>query len=304
MSYIIQLDHTYPDLAKAECEALGAKLIPLDDKYYASSQLPNAKKAGFTSAVYEVLAEASVFEDLAFEKEWFAPNYKLHVVDFTQNKKELTVYADHIHSKIAALVDLKNPEQKIYLFISKNKYILTKKIFARKSFATRHTKELPGKHPTTMDPKLARAMINLAQADSIYDPFCGAGGIVIEAQTIDVQASGSDIVPAMINRAQANAQHLDVEVHFSVADATTLEKDEEAYVTDLPYGRNSAVSEEIDNLYEKFFLQAQKNTTTIVCGSSKDLHPSGWEKIAQFKLYVHKSLTRYISVFKLSNGQS
>ncbi len=58
-----------------------------------------------------------------------------------------------------------------------------------------------------MPPKLAQILINLAAVQppcTIYDPFCGTGGILIEALRMGYGIAGADIDPRVLEQADAN----------------------------------------------------------------------------------------------------
>ena len=55
-------------------------------------------------------------------------------------------------------------------------------------------------HPSTMDSKLARCMVNLSRAQKnklLLDPFCGVGGILLEAASIGCKVIGCDVSKKM-----------------------------------------------------------------------------------------------------------
>lgn len=58
-----------------------------------------------------------------------------------------------------------------------------------------------------LPPKLARIMLNLARLkpeNSIWDPFCGLGNLIIQSQLLDLYGFGTDINPKTVSRAQNN----------------------------------------------------------------------------------------------------
>jgi tRNA G10 N-methylase Trm11 len=60
-----------------------------------------------------------------------------------------------------------------------------------------------------MPPKLAQMMINLAGLDrgkAIYDPFCGTGGLLLEALIMEYKIFGSDINEEALNQAKRNIE--------------------------------------------------------------------------------------------------
>lgn len=63
-----------------------------------------------------------------------------------------------------------------------------------------------------LPPKLARIMINLSRApeghlpEKIYDPFCGTGTVLLEALSLGVRITGSDLSEKMITATKKNTQ--------------------------------------------------------------------------------------------------
>lgn len=59
-----------------------------------------------------------------------------------------------------------------------------------------------------LPPKLAQILINLAVRDSeklkVFDPFCGSGGVLVEAGLLGHEIIGSDVDPRMIDFSQKN----------------------------------------------------------------------------------------------------
>ncbi len=79
--------------------------------------------------------------------------------------------------------------------------------FAKRDFGRPRPNKLKGMLP----PKLARIMVNLAMQkpeSTIYDPFCGSGGILQEALLLKYAALGSDIDPISIDETKENLEWL------------------------------------------------------------------------------------------------
>lgn len=188
---------------------------------------------------------------------------------------------------------------------------------SKKGFLSRRAHLLPAGHPTSLHPKLARAMVNLTgasgQGEVIVDPFCGAGGILIEAGLIYCRVVGYDIDKLMLKRAKINLDYVGIGGYvLKQKDATTLtRKDRGDYiVTDLPYGKNSKLSEnDLEELYLKFFKVLKEfrfgrgiRTERAVVGlpdfvDYKKLLKKAKLKIKkEFDWYLHKSLTKKIIV--------
>ena len=91
-------------------------------------------------------------------------------------------------------VDLDHPDKEIRGFVSDRTffYLKTHEI-DRGQFDRRAVKERPFFSPISLHPRLARALVNLTavrKGESLLDPFCGTGGILIEAAMLGVNCHG------------------------------------------------------------------------------------------------------------------
>ena len=112
--------------------------------------------------------------------------------------------------------------------------------------------------PVSLDPRIARAMVNLAHPHTpdgrpaLADPFCGTGGVLIEAALLGVHSYGLDLDEEMVEGTRRNLEWLGNEqdelaaVITEVDDALefTLDEPVSAFAFDPPYGRNSWQSDD------------------------------------------------------------
>src|SRR3989344_3718563 len=144
----------------------------------------------------------------------------------------------------------------------------------KNKFESRRAHLLPAGHPAMTHPRVARAMVNLSGAvREVLDPFCGAGGILIEAGLCGLKATGFDIDKKSLFRAEKNLKHLGIKnCEIVLQDATTFTGKYEAVVTDLPYGKNTKVTDELEKFYLAFLNNVQKNgIKKIVVGFLSDV---------------------------------
>ena len=92
--------------------------------------------------------------------------------------------------------------------------------------------------PGTLHPPLAAALARLtapAGGEHVLDPFCGDGTLAIEAALAypDARVTGTDIDPARVANARANAQRAGVAVEFAVADAGEADAGRDARPDDV-----------------------------------------------------------------------
>ncbi len=118
-------------------------------------------------------------------------------------------------------------------------------------------------HPSSLVPTLARVLINLSrvkEGETLYDPFCGVGGILIEAGLMGIKVLGSDIREDFIECARKNLEYYGIkDYQLKVCDAKELCFEEfDVIVTDPPYGRYSKIekAKSIIELYRKFLESA------------------------------------------------
>lgn len=312
MTYIIHISQDYPNIAREEIKVLlGIDLEPYIQGYFFTKNkidIDLVKRLGLTKSVYKVLEEYDTSnEEEILEKinyKLFENTYKIDMLCFEGIEKEAKPIADKIFHKITnPKVDIKKPDHKYVFFWSLTEVRLCELIYLNEDSThdrRSHLKEY--NHPTSIHPKLAKAMINLGTKKEFIDPFCGAGGIVIEGAMMNLEVKGSDVDEIMIKRASANAKAYGLEIDFEIKDALRMTEKTECIITDLPYGKNSKLTADLINLYCDFFTVANTLTDKIIVGMHGDtdvdtyLGETDFEIEKQFTIYVHKSMTRTITI--------
>lgn len=165
----------------------------------------------------------------------------------------------------------------------------------------------PQLHPSSLSPKLAKCLINLTgiKKGYILDPFCGSGGILIEAALMNLKPIGYDIDEVMLRRAIINLTHYNIKnFKLKLTDATKIKKKFNYIVTDLPYGKNTAVKD-LNKLYLNFLKNLKKiliKKAVIVFPDFINYKPlikkSKLKLEKEFSYYIHKSLSKKIVVLK------
>ncbi|MFQ6077015.1 MAG: DNA methyltransferase, partial [Candidatus Bathyarchaeia archaeon] len=95
-------------------------------------------------------------------------------------------------------VRLENPDKAFFGVLTDGNFVfgLKEVELSPKPMLERRPRRRPFFHPSSLMPKLARCMVNLARprrGDSVLDPFCGTGSLLIEAGLMGMKALGSDI---------------------------------------------------------------------------------------------------------------
>jgi len=205
------------------------------------------------------------------------------------------------------------------------------------NYLGRQPMERPFFKPISLEPRLAKLLISLAHSkgntpQNFIDPFCGTGGIAIEALLQGMNIFVSDLDPTMVygvkkNLSWANDNHENIiEVEkCSVKDIADLwgSKENSIFVFDPPYGRNAWKSDDGLELFLSSLEQALKIdsnsviSTMLPAGSEslennpdsdyivmgrpwseieKEVNKRGWKVIVRSPVKVHKSLARMVVV--------
>lgn len=129
----------------------------------------------------------------------------------------------------------------------------------RRALDSRQAKYRQFFSPISLSPRFARAFLNICGArrgKRVLDPFCGTGGIAMEAVLLGADVVGSDIDGRMVEGTALNLRQIGLEqgweLHrLDVGEIGSLGSFD-AVVTDPPYGRSSfANRESIAALYSR-----------------------------------------------------
>ena len=162
-------------------------------------------------------------------------------------------------------------------------------------------------HPGVMMPRMARALVNISlvrEGEPLLDPFCGTGGIVLEAALAGARGIGCDIDRVMAAGSRKNVPAGD----FLVADTSTLPFGDScipAVVTDLPYGQSVSVgASSLEALYHDALHEIRRVLVPgrrAVVVTHRDIDPLAdglFSIVGSYRQRVHRSLTRRILVLR------
>ncbi|UCF07761.1 MAG: methyltransferase domain-containing protein [Thermoplasmata archaeon] len=211
-------------------------------------------------------------------------------------------------------VDLENPDIEVRVIVSQRCFIgLKKKTIPRSAFEERKVQNRPYFSPVSLHPRLARALVNLSRVrrgQVLLDPFCGTGGILIEAAMVGADVVGSDIDKRMVGGCRENLESLGIEnARLLQADISELKNsidDVDAIATDPPYGRAATTNrEELASLYRRAFetceaVLGREGYMAVVLPSTESIS-LGEEHLSlreSYTLKVHRSLTRHFCVYQ------
>jgi len=212
-------------------------------------------------------------------------------------------------------VQLKEPDLTFLCVIYEDSFLFGLARHAKPSgpISRRRPRKRPVFHPSTMPPKIARCMVNLSRArpgEFFADPFCGVGGIVIEATLIGCKVAGVDASTRMLRGVRRNVAHFNLQTFGMVhGDARHLPfHGLHSIATDPPYGRDSSTrGVNVNDLIRQFLNGAggSMNRQGHVCISAPSevqladyARDAGFQVKEKYLVRIHRSLTRQFIVAK------
>lgn len=315
MNLLFELAGDNPDLAVAELECVGevfhtAKGIAVANVWDPASTTRLAQ----THTVMEFLGESessgTALQNLLEELNITTPQTyccrvrKIHPATVDQSSLELEKM---MGQKIHGTVSLKNPETEYRAVFTDTKCYLGRVLYSidRGSFAYRNPQRRAFFHPGVMMPLMARTIVNLTlvrQGELICDPFCGTGGMLLEAELMDLRSIGSDYDPKMLNGCRENLPN----GTCIRADAAKMPYPDgifDAVATDLPYGQSTTIgSDSLDKLYTESLTEIRRilkkggRAVIVTHRDIRDIAKDIFVISGYYEQRVHKSLTRRILV--------
>ena len=207
-------------------------------------------------------------------------------------------------------VDLKDPDFVVKMHMSdKVRLFIEERVTDTDLLNKRKVSERPFFSPISLHPKYARALINMTRVKTrgtVLDPFCGTGGIVIEAAAMGMKVIASDFDEEMIAGCRENMDFYGYKLaDFDVADIGEIGErfhDVDAVCTDPPYGRSTKTGgEDINRIYAR---AGDSIPDSLRPGARAGIvlpHPAEFPRMELEGMYVqrvHGSLSRHYHVFK------
>lgn len=271
------------------------------------------KRLAYTHAAYQILFSATKNTLYERTKKFQWQNYyQQHFAVRCHGFSDEHELAGFIYDQLKKpKVNLQHPKTSFDFFKIDAKnciYVAAKKIWTNnKEFLQRKAHFKPVLYPASLHPKLARAALNMViRKGIVLDPFCGTGGILVEAVFLGFKAIGTDISQTMLDAAKKNADYYGLskikQIKLVKADAAKVTMKADVIVTDLPYGKNTGKIENINKLYLAFLKNAEHITNKAVImfpdfvDYKKIIKRTNWKMIKEFKYYLHKSLSKKIII--------
>lgn len=217
----------------------------------------------------------------------------------------------HFLRGLDASVDLANPELEFTMVEGRRTYFaLTAPGRMRQNWSLRRPRRRPFFHPAAIFPKLSRALVNMTrckEGELFLDPFAGTGSLPLEAAEIGARVVAADQSSTMVAGALSNMEKFRSQ-WLGVVRADAFHppfRQVDAIATDIPYGRASSTrGSEPSAVLEQTLLSMRgllargRRMTLMHNAVAKVESGRDWTLEEEHHLYVHKRLTRAISILR------
>jgi tRNA (guanine10-N2)-dimethyltransferase len=322
---LIELSGEHPTLPRAEAlAAMAAEGVQVRSASFGLQVLrleatgPVERAAGRLGLAH-IVSEELVSGDLDAVRE-FAGSAELTGQSFRVRARGLGVDLDlqSVEGAVGAefgksgRVDLENPTNDYRLLVG-TEFVLGRVLHRidRSRLESTKVARRPFSLPISLHPKFARALVNLARvptAGTVLDPFCGTGGILLEASRMGLRAIGTDVHRKMVAGARTSLRLARAAAELAVADAGRLPLRPgsiHGIATDPPYGRAASTrGEPIERLYSRAFrafaqLLPAGRYIAVPLPTEKmiEIGSESLDLIEVHALPVHRSLVRHFCVF-------
>ena len=187
---------------------------------------------------------------------------------------------------------------------------------ADRAFGDRKPSDRPFVQPGSMDPLLARALVNIAgarQGATLLDPMCGTGGLLLEGALVGARVFGVDAQAKMVTGTRRNLREFVPDAPTAVCrgDATRLPLADDAVdgaVVDVPYGRQSKIeADSLESLVGDALAELRRVAPRAVVVGDRSwaaaAREAGWRVERSFERRVHRSLVRHVLVLERRSSQ-
>ncbi len=207
-------------------------------------------------------------------------------------------------------VNLKEPDVVVRMQMCDGVHLyLEQRVTETDLLEKRKVGERPFFSPISLHPKYARALINLTgvkRGGLVLDPFCGTGGIVIEAAEMGMKAVASDFDEDMVIGCQENMDFYGLELHdhdvLDIGDIGDRFPGMAAVCTDPPYGRSTKTGgEDINEIYRRAgeaIPEALEHGARAGVVLPHEVRFPSMEFEGMYLQRVHGSLSRHYHVFR------
>jgi len=248
--YTIRYSTFRADLCKMEMEYLFGQ--ELKEKYFFSDRLIEPSRSPFIKERISVIYEGDSLDSLVeqvLDNHLAAENFKVIYPDYEDASEH---YQDRLQSErelgaaIDGEADIRHPQIIFGVTHVGSRWYFG--MYVRNDYLWHHHDNKPHTYSNSLDFRVARSLVNIGvgadTTQTVIDPCCGIGTVVIEALSMGIDARGYEINAPVAYGAQKNLSFFGYPDVITTGDMHTIEEHFDVSIVDIPYGIYSAVTAE------------------------------------------------------------
>lgn len=238
--YLVAIPSQLTELASAESVALTGA-APDEHGITISDMCVDVRRGAYLKSCTEIYFETASVAELCANirsADLHADGFRVSVVKKPRNLNlNSMTLASQIGSAIGGTPNLSSPQVVFLTVITSEKIWFGQLLSESDSMWITHAQR-PHVTSSSLPARLARVLVNLVASpgESLLDPCCGTGTIVISAAHCGIQAAGYDTNIRMVGATTKNLLHFGLTADVQLQDARAIQGQYDAVATDLPYG--------------------------------------------------------------------
>lgn len=240
--YLTAIPDRLTELVTAECIAMTGS-APNTHGIAISEHRVDVSRGAYLKRCSEVLFETTSLTELRADIRsagLHADEFRVSIVKKPRSLKINSMeLARDIGSIISGNANLSSPQVTFLVVLTAEKIWFGRLLSESDNMWLAHNQR-PYVTSSSLPARLARVLVNLVArpGDSLLDPCCGTGTIVMSAAHSGIRAVGYDTNLRMIGATTKNLQHFGLAADVTLGDARQVNGQFDAIATDLPYGIN------------------------------------------------------------------
>jgi len=248
--YLYVLGHSEDELELAQAEA--QNLAPgkmVHQRILLSASKIDPASTGYITMAAELICSAPSLEELATLLQRNIVTSQNFRIDVKKIPSALRMQSRDIAGRIAYEIrgnpNLDNPSEVFLAVATETAVWLGRRLSVGQSeWRTFHDKLFD--FSSALPSRMARAVVNLAAVpgQTLADPCCGSGTIILNAAQRGMKVTGWDINQRMVWMSQKNMRHFGLCGDVELGDASQVTGSFDAVATNLPYGNFCRITPE------------------------------------------------------------
>lgn len=240
--YLTAIPDQLTELVTAECLAMTGS-APNTHGIAISEHCVDVSRGAYLKSCSEVLFETTRLTELRADIRSAGLHADEFRVSIVKKPRSLKVNSMELARDIGSIIDgnanLSSPQVTFLVVLTAEKIWFGRLLSESDNMWLSHNQR-PYVTSSSLPARLARVLVNLVArpGDSLLDPCCGTGTIVMSAAHSGIRAVGYDTNLRMIGATTKNLQHFGLTADVTVGDARQVNGQFDAIATDLPYGIN------------------------------------------------------------------